>query len=245
MEIAGQKEADTRDHVERKASNKLLPSDSNYIDRTAHPHQPHYEHMAKPTSYCEAVSQMEPTNVHRTYHDTAYGFPIEDDNELFERLMLEVNQAGLSWTTILNKQQHFRRAYHRFNVRKVAKYTGADKRRLLNDAGIIRNILKIEAAIHNARVILDIQREHGSFQNWLDLHHPMAREEWVKLFKQTFTFTGGEIVNEFLVSTGYLGGAHVEECPVYRKVLKLKPAWARAGKISKSNGGCRKERSSQ
>ena len=95
----------------------------------------------------------------------------------------------------------------------------------MQDAGIIRNRLKIEAAIQNAKTILSIQKQSGSFKNWLDHHHPKSKEEWVKLFKQTFRFTGGEIVNEFLMSTGYLPGSHVETCPVYMKVLKLKPKW--------------------
>lgn len=181
--------------------------------------------MEKPKTYCEAVALMEANNVHRIYHDTAYGFPIEDDNELFERLVLEINQAGLSWTTILNKQHHFKKAYHQFQIKKVAAYKEADRTRLLNDAGIIRNRLKVDAAIHNAQVILQLQKEFGSFKKWLDHHHPLTKEEWMKIFKKTFKFTGGEIVNEFLMSTGYLKGAHIESCMVYPKVKKTKPAW--------------------
>lgn len=181
--------------------------------------------MEKPTSYCEAVQQMDKDSVHRIYHDTAYGFPIEDDNELFERLILEINQAGLSWTTILNKQQNFRKAFHGFNIKKIANYKEGDRQRLLNDAGIIRNRLKIDATIHNANVVLQLQKEHGSFKNWLDSHHPKTKPEWMKLFKQTFKFTGGEIVNEFLMSTGYLKGSHIESCVIHKKVLKSKPAW--------------------
>lgn len=179
----------------------------------------------KPTSYCEAVGQLEHTNVHRHYHDHEYGFPIEDDNALFGRLILEINQAGLSWTTILNKKEHFHRAYSGFDIRKVANYTDSDRQRLLADEGIIRNRLKVEAAIFNAQKILELQSEHGSFRNWLDGHHPKDRAEWVKLFKKTFRFTGGEITNEFLVSTGYLPGAHIEECPVYQQVIQQNPAW--------------------
>lgn len=181
--------------------------------------------MEKPKSYCEAVAHLDQTNVHRIYHDTAYGFTIEDDNELFERLILEINQAGLSWTTILNKQQNFKKAFHQFNIKKVASYKDTDRQRLLNDAGIIRNRLKVEAAIHNANVILQLQKEFGSFKKWLDNHHPGTKQEWMELFKKTFKFTGGEIVNEFLVSTGYLPGSHIESCPVIKKVMKSKPAW--------------------
>ena len=164
-------------------------------------------------------------SVHKIYHDTQYGFPITDDNELFCRLILEINQAGLSWTTILKKQEGFRKAYRGFDIKKVAAFKEKDSARLLSDAGIIRNRLKVNAAIENAKTILALQKEKGSFKNWLDHHHPLTREEWTSLFKQTFRFTGGEIVNEFLVSTGYLPGAHDENCPVFKKIVKSKPAW--------------------
>lgn len=181
--------------------------------------------MEKPSSYCEAVFNYESQHVHRVYHDTLYGFPVTEDDQLFERLVLEINQAGLSWTTILLKQENFKKAYHQFNIEKVASYNDEDIQRLLEDPGIIRNRLKIQAAIHNAGVVLKLQEEAGSFKQWLDLHHPKPKEEWVKLFKKTFKFTGGEIVNEFLMSTGYLPGAHVEHCPVFEKIKESKPAW--------------------
>ena len=136
-------------------------------------------------------------DVHKNYHDLQYGFPIDDDNELFCRLILEINQAGLSWTTILKKEKNFRNAYHNFKIKKVAAYKETDVARLLNDAGIIRNRLKINAAIENARSVIMLQKEHGSFRIWLDKNHPRTKAEWVKLFKQHFKFTGGEIVNEF------------------------------------------------
>jgi len=183
--------------------------------------------MEKPKTYCEYVAQLEPSNVHRIYHDTQYGFPIDSDDELFGRLLLEINQAGLSWTTILNKQENFRVAYANFHIHEVASFTEIDRERLLNDSGIIRNRLKVNAAIHNANIILGLRKEFGSFKNWLDHHHPKERAEWVKLFKKTFKFTGGEITNEFLVSTGYLKGAHEEGCLVYEEVLKHNPAWYR------------------
>ncbi len=179
--------------------------------------------MQKPSSYCQAILSMEKNNVHRLYHDLFYGFPIEDDNELFERLVLEINQAGLSWATILNKQGNFKKAYKAFNIKKVAAFKEKDFERLMNDSGIIRNRLKIQAAIENAKTVLKIQKEFGSFKKWLDHHHPKTKLEWVKLFKATFRFTGGEIVNEFLMSTGYLAGAHIESCPVFKKVMKAKP----------------------
>ena len=181
--------------------------------------------MEKPKSYCEAVGQMEADSLHRIYHDTAYGFPIHDDNELFGRLILEINQAGLSWTTILKKQDNFRQAYSQFDIEAIAGYGEKDRERLLNDAGIIRNRLKVEVAITNAQKILEMRREYGSFKAWLDANHPKSRDAWTKLFRKTFRFTGGEIVNEFLVSTGYLPGAHEDSCPVHQEVIAQGPAW--------------------
>jgi DNA-3-methyladenine glycosylase I len=176
-------------------------------------------------SYCEFVNGKGKDTVHRHYHDNEYGFPLQTDNELFARLILEINQAGLSWETILKKKDNFFKAFDDFNIDKVARYSDKKKEKLMQDAGIIRNRLKIESTIDNAKRIKAIQKEFGSFKTWLDSHHPKTKDEWVKLFKGTFRFTGGEIVNEFLMSTGYLAGAHVESCPVYKKVLKQKPQW--------------------
>ncbi|MEO8797101.1 MAG: DNA-3-methyladenine glycosylase I, partial [Polyangiaceae bacterium] len=178
-------------------------------------------------SYCRAIASMDGDKkaLHAAYHDTRYGFPIHDDDELFCRLVLEINQAGLSWETILKKEEGFRKAYSGFSLKKVARYTADDVTRLMNDAGIIRNRLKIEAAIFDAKAILLLQKEHGSFEAWLDSEHPKTKEEWVKTFKKTFRFTGGEIVNEFLTSTGYLPGAHDATCAVAKKVAKMKPRW--------------------
>lgn len=178
-------------------------------------------------SYCEFVNGEGEASLHKRYHDTAYGFPIADDDELFGRLILEINQAGLSWSTILKKEENFRRAYDNFSVKKIARYGDREVARLLADPGIIRNRLKVAAAIHNAQVVLELQKEHGSFGAWLMSHHPKSKAEWTKLFKQTFKFTGSEIVNEFLMSTGYLPGAHDETCPVAKKVKQAKPAWLR------------------
>ena len=168
---------------------------------------------------------MDKANVHVHYHDKEYGFPIHDDNELFARLVLEINQAGLSWTTILNKKDNFFKAFDDFDIAKVARYSDKKVEKLLQDPGIIRNRLKVQAAIHNAKVIQGLQKEYGSFLNWLKHHHPKSKDEWVKIFKKEFRFTGGEIVNEFLVSTGFLKGAHIESCPIYKKVLLKKPMW--------------------
>ncbi len=184
-------------------------------------------------SYCDFIDSMQPEwrkELHKNYHDKHYGFPIHNDNELFGRLIMEINQAGLSWETILKKEDSFRKAYRDFNIKKVALFTEKDRERLLKDAGIIRNKLKVNAAIENAKTILSLQKEFGSFEKWLEHHDPRSREEWVKLFKQTFRFTGGEIVNEFLMSIGYLSGSHSTTCPIYKKVLKEKPKWADKGK---------------
>ncbi len=178
-------------------------------------------------SYCKAIYSMKEAelSVHKNYHDKSYGFPIENDDELFCRLVLEINQAGLSWSTILKKEAGFRKAYHNFNIKKVAGYKEKDVERLLNDVNIIRNTLKVKAAITNAKAILVLQKEFGSFKKWLDAQPLLSKAEWTILFKKTFTFTGGEIVNEFLMSTGYLPGAHDTDCKIYKKVLAQNPAW--------------------
>lgn len=177
------------------------------------------------TTYCDYCNSHPEDTYNKKYHDTQYGFPLQNDDELFERLVFEINQAGLSWITILKKAENFRKAYHNFNIQKVAKYTEKDRARLLEDAGIIRNRLKVNAAIVNAQKVLELQKEYGSFKNWLDAHHPRTKDEWTKLFRKTFVFTGGEIVNEFLMSTGYLPGAHQKDCPIFKKVAAKKPAW--------------------
>lgn len=174
-------------------------------------------------SYCDFVKNLPADHLHRKYHDLHYGFPIASDNALFGRFLLEINQAGLSWELMLKKEENFRQAYAEFDIATVAAFTEEDRLRLLNDAGIIRNRLKINAAIHNAQVICTLQAEHGSFKAWLDGHHPKKKEEWIKLFKKSFKFTGGEIVNEFLMSTGYLAGAHDQHCPIYPEHRKQSP----------------------
>lgn len=178
-------------------------------------------------SYCE-VAPGHPD--HGPYHDREYGFPVRDENALFERLVLEINQAGLSWLTILRKRAAFREAFSGFSVDTVARFDGRRRARLLSNAAIIRNRLKIDAAIENARRIRALRASHGSFAAWLDAHHPLDKAGWVRLFKQTFVFTGGEITGEFLLSTGYLPGAHVEACPVYQKVIEAGAPWARSSR---------------
>jgi DNA-3-methyladenine glycosylase I len=185
------------------------------------------------STYCDYAIGHE---WHGPYHDNEYGFPIHDDNRLFERLVLEINQAGLSWLTILKKKAAFVKAFDGFDIDIVAAYNSADVARLLADKDIIRNRLKINATIENARRIQALRPNFGSFKGWLDHHHSNGAhniELWVKLFKKTFVFTGGEICNEFLMSTGYLPGAHAPNCPVYKKVVAHNPAWLRG--IDKSN----------
>jgi DNA-3-methyladenine glycosylase I len=175
-------------------------------------------------SYCKAADGHP---LHGPYHDQEYGFPRRSDEQLFERLILEINQAGLSWATILRKRDSFAAAYDGFDVDTVASYGEADVRRLMADPGIVRNRLKVQAAIHNARVVATIRESTGSFANWLDAHHPRSKAEWVRLFRSHFRFTGGEITGEFLISLGYLPGAHVEECPTFKRVLAADPPWTR------------------
>jgi DNA-3-methyladenine glycosylase I len=178
-------------------------------------------------SYCQYLREHPEDTLNKLYHDNEYGFPLADDAALLERLAHEINQAGLSWTLILKRKDNFHVAFEGFEVDKVAAYQEQDVGRLLADAGIIRNRLKINAVIENARRIQALRGEFGSFQGWLDVHHPLSLDEWVSLFKQTFLFTGGEIVREFLVSTGYLPGAHDHDCPVYWQIARLQPAWTR------------------
>jgi DNA-3-methyladenine glycosylase I len=188
--------------------------------------------MAEQLTYCEAAIGHP---FHGPYHEEEYGFPVEDDNRLFERLVLEINQAGLSWLTILKKKAAFQKAFDSFDVETVANYGESDRQRLLTDAGIIRNRLKVNAAIENARKILELQASHGSFTNWLTANHPLSKAEWVNLFKKTFKFTGGEITGEFLMSIGYLPGAHHEHCPVFHKIKALDPPWMQLHMLGKKS----------
>jgi DNA-3-methyladenine glycosylase I len=175
-------------------------------------------------TYCEAAPGHP---WHGPYHDTEYGFPSGDERVLFERLVLEINQAGLSWLTVLKKRDAFRAAFAGFDVDRVAAFDEADIARLLDNPGIVRNRLKIEAAIANAHHIRELRASHGSFYNWLMAHHPRSLDDWTRLFRRNFRFTGGLIVSEFLMSLGFLRGAHQADCPVYTRILALAPPWAR------------------
>ena len=168
--------------------------------------------------------------VHNDYHANEYGFPTTDERILFERLALEIMQAGLSWEIVLKKRKALNRAFHRFSVNKVAAYKVRDVQRLLKDEGIIRNRLKIKAIIENARRVQKLRKSHKGFAGWIAAHHPLTKADWVKLFREQFLFTGGEIVGEFLMSIGYLPGTHHAQCPVYKSIAKQAPPWAKAVK---------------
>ena len=176
--------------------------------------------------YCD-IARGHP--LHGPYHDTEYGFPVDDETLLFERLILEINQAGLNWELILRKRDNFRAAYGGFDVDRVADYGDEDRERLLADSGIVRNRLKVDAAIHNARVIRELRASHGGFAAWLSAHHPRDKAAWVKLFRKTFRFTGGEITGEFLASIGYLPSPHRSGCPVQARIEAANPPWMSNG----------------
>lgn len=175
--------------------------------------------------YCKYCLDHPDDELNGAYHSKEYGFPLDNDNALVERLILEINQAGLSWITILKKAPDFREAFDNFNISAVANYTTENIESLLSNQGIIRNRKKIEAAIHNAGVILELQKTQGSFGIWLNQRVGLTLDEWSKEFKNIFKFTGPEIVKEFLWSTGYLEGAHSPDCEVYDRILNTTPPW--------------------
>lgn len=172
--------------------------------------------------YCE-LAPGHP--IHGPYHDDEYGFPATDEIVLFERLSLEIFQAGLSWLLVLNKRAALNRAFAGFSVDRVAAFGEDEVATLLSDAAIIRNRAKIRATIANATRIQALRAEAGSFAGWLAAHHPRDDAGWIKLFRQTFSFTGPEVVREFLMSIGYLPGAHSQECPVYPRIATQTPPW--------------------
>jgi DNA-3-methyladenine glycosylase I len=176
------------------------------------------------SGYCD-IAPSDPW--HAPYHEREYGFPLADDRALFERLVLEIMQAGLSWHLILKRRDSFRAAFEDFDLQRVAAYGARERQRLLADPGVIRNRLKIDAVIDNAQRIIDLRDQFGSFDAWLAHHHPADKADWVKLFRKTFRFTGPEIVGEFLMSIGYLPGAHRPTCPVYQRIVALEPPWMR------------------
>lgn len=174
------------------------------------------------SSYCRVAPGLP---LHEAYHATEYGFPQQDESVLFERLYLEIMQAGLAWTLVLRRSDTMRRAFAGWSVDRVAAMEAEDEARLLADPGIVRNRLKVQAIIANARRLQAMRESHGGFAAWLAAHHPWDKADWVKLFGRTFKFTGGEIVGEFLMSLGYLRGAHAPGCPVYPQILAAEAPW--------------------
>jgi len=168
------------------------------------------------------------------YHDEEWGVPVHDDRRLFEMLILEGAQAGLSWITILRKRDAYRKAFDRFDPRKVARYTAARKRVLLRNAGIVRNRLKIDAAVTNARAFLDVQKECGSFDAYLwrfvggrpivnrraslrDVPARTAESDALSrdLKARGFRFVGSTICYAFMQAVGLVND-HVRGCPAGR-----------------------------
>ncbi|GAC1630498.1 MAG: DNA-3-methyladenine glycosylase I [Nevskia sp.] len=172
----------------------------------------------------------EGSDLYRRYHDEEWGRPLHDERRLFEMLILEGAQAGLSWSTILHKRENYRRAFDDFDAAKIARYTEADRARLMADAGIVRNRLKIEAAITNAKAYLQLCAEHGSLDAWLWAHvggRPIvnhhasmkdvpARTELSDtiskaLLQRGFKFVGSTIIYAYLQAVGVVDD-HYADC---------------------------------
>ncbi len=129
---------------------------------------------------------------------------------------------------MLKKRANFHSAFEGYDLDRVAAYGARERARLLADAGIIRNRLKVDAVIENARRVRSLRDSHGGFAAWIEAQHPLNKDDWVKLFKKIFKFTGGEITGEFLMSIGYLPGAHRPDCPIAAEIAALDPAWMRS-----------------
>jgi DNA-3-methyladenine glycosylase I len=175
--------------------------------------------------------------VYLAYHDKEWGVPLHDDRKIFEYLVLEVFQAGLSWRTVLYKRDNFRRAFARFDFRKVADFNKRDVTRLSKDAGIIRNRAKIEAAINNARRLVEVRREYGTFAkymwSWVNgrpiVHRLQTLADykpyndeavlWSKdLKKRGFKFLGPTVVYAHMQAVGMVND-HIVDCFRYRELL--------------------------
>jgi len=173
------------------------------------------------------------------YHDREWGVPSRDDRHLFEMLILEGAQAGLSWSTILKKRANYRSAYHRFDPRRVARYGAADQRRLLADAGIVRNRLKVAASVANARAFLEVQREFGSFAAFawefvggkpivnarrtlkdIPARTPESDAFSKALQKRGFRFVGSTIIYAFMQAVGMVND-HQTDCFRYAPTRRL------------------------
>ncbi|MES1194501.1 MAG: DNA-3-methyladenine glycosylase I [Opitutus sp.] len=174
------------------------------------------------------------------YHDTEWGVPSHDDRHLFEMLILEGAQAGLSWSTILKKRENYRTAYHGFDAARIARYTARDQARLLANAGIVRNRLKVAASVLNARAFLAVQAEYGSFARYLwqfvgnrSIQTNLRRRDQIPattpesdamskdLKKRGFKFVGPTICYAFMQATGMVND-HLVTCPRHKECAKLK-----------------------
>jgi DNA-3-methyladenine glycosylase I len=185
---------------------------------------------------CDWASLDDP--LYQDYHDKEWGVPVHEDNLLFEFLVLEGAQAGLSWQTILRKRDNYRRAFDNFDSLKVSRYDGNKVRRLLNDPGIVRNKLKIRAAIQNAKCFLEVQGEFGSFDSYIwkfvggrtkvnrwrsmkDIPPKTAESEAMSkdLVARGFRFVGPTICYAHMQATGMLND-HVTNCFRYRELIQ-------------------------
>jgi len=173
------------------------------------------------------------------YHDEEWGVPLHDDTKLFEFLVLDAFQAGLSWRTVLHKRENFRRAFDQYDVNKIAAYSEPDIQRLLNDAGIIRNKAKINAAVENARRFLEVQKEFGSFDKYIwqftegkTIHNkhkilgdlpastPLSDAMSNDLRKRGFKFVGTTICYAFMQAAGMVND-HLIQCYRHLEAEKL------------------------
>lgn len=174
------------------------------------------------------------------YHDEEWGVPLHNDNKLFEFLVLDAFQAGLSWQTIINKRKNFEKAFHKFNPKKIAKYNEKDVKRLMNDAGIIRNQLKIRTTIRNAQLFLELQKEHGSFDKYIwqftnnktiknkcktikDIQATSKESDAmsIALKELGFKFVGSTICYAFMQAAGMVND-HTVDCFRYKEVQSIK-----------------------
>ena len=172
------------------------------------------------------------------YHDNEWGRPVHDDNKLFEMLILEGMQAGLSWITVLKKREAFRKAFDGFDPDKVARYGEAKIQELLANEGIIRNRLKMNAAVTNAKAFLEVQKKHGSFDKFIwayvdytpienrrekmaDIPATTALSDQISkdLKKMGFKFVGPTVIYAFMQSTGMVND-HIKDCFVYQAMKK-------------------------
>jgi DNA-3-methyladenine glycosylase I len=163
--------------------------------------------------------------IHGPYHDLEYGLPQTADDVLLERLSLEIMQAGLTWELVLRRREGLRAAFDDFHVESVAAYGEEARGRLLADPRIIRNRRKVDAIVENARRMLELRPEYGSLHGWLAAQHPLDLAGWVRVMKRRFVFMGPEVCREFLVSLGWLPGAHRPNCPVYERLAAMAPPW--------------------